>query len=223
MRLLRILIAGFEPFGGEKVNPSAEVARAIAADPPAGAQVEAAVLPVAFGEDLRIAWPVWERLRPDLVLGLGQSGGAAAIRIERFAHNLRADPGQPESEAPIDPSGPAAYAATIPVLEIARALRESGIPAVVSRDAGTYLCNHFFYHALRRADDEGNGTAVGFLHVPYLPEQAAAHPGAPSMSLEVIMAAASLAIDAGARSNASAAPAPSPSLHEYAFGNMQMR
>jgi pyroglutamyl-peptidase len=189
---MRLLLTGFEPFGGEDVNPSAEVARALTVDPPPHAKILTGILPVAFGPDVEAAWPLWDAFRPDLVLALGQGGGPA-LRIERYAHNLRRERVLRERtfeacghDAPILPGGPAALETPLPVLALEAALREAGIPAVASRDAGDYVCNHLYYRSLRRAGAESSGTRVGFVHLPYLPVQAARHPGRPCLSLELM-------------------------------------
>ena len=191
---LKVLLTGFEPFGGEAVNPSAEVVKALAEDAPEGVEVLAATLPVAFGPDVVAAWPLWDAFQPDLFLALGQGGGTA-LRIERYAHNLRREREFKEGkfvpcghDAPILPGEPLAYETPLPALALESALREASIPAVASRDAGDYVCNHLFYRALHRVKSEGRTTRVGFLHLPYLPEQAAMHSGRPCLSLELMTA-----------------------------------
>lgn len=145
---MKLLLTGFAPFGGEAVNPSAEVAQALAADPPPEVELRTAILPVDFGPDVEAAWPLWDEFRPDLFLALGQGGGPV-IRIERYAHNLRRERELREGkfvacghDAPILPGEPLAYETLLPVLTLEADLREAGIPAVASRDAGDYICNH---------------------------------------------------------------------------------
>lgn len=186
---MKVLLAGFEPFGGETINPSEEVARGLAASGATGMTLTTAVVPVVFGEDVERVWPLWDAFGPDLVLLLGQNAGAAGLQIERFAHNLKRErDGESHRESPILPGGPLAYAASLPVTELAARLRASGIPATVSRDAGDYLCNHLMYQALHRAALREEPTRVGFIHLPFLPEQAARHPGRPCMTLELMTA-----------------------------------
>ncbi|MBW3624979.1 MAG: pyroglutamyl-peptidase I [Armatimonadetes bacterium] len=189
---MKVLLTGFEPFGGETLNPSAEVARAVAADPPKGVKIVTAELPVAFGPDVETAWPLWDEFQPDLFLSLGQGGGPA-IRIERYAHNTRRERewrrgklAPCEDDAPILPGEPLAYETPLPALSLESALREAGIPATVSRDAGDYVCNHLYYRSLHRADQAGGAPRVVFVHLPLLPEQAARQPGAPCLSREIM-------------------------------------
>lgn len=190
---MRLLLTGFEPFGGETVNPSADVARLLADDPPPGVELRTATLPVAFGPDVEAAWPLWDAFSPDLFLMLGQGGGPA-IRIERYAHNLRREREMKEGklvpcghDAPILTGEPVAYETPLPVLALEAALREAGIPGVASRDAGDYVCNHLYYRALHRTETERLPVQALFLHLPFLPEQAARHPGQPCLTSELMV------------------------------------
>lgn len=185
---MRVLVSGFEPFGGERVNPSARVVERLAADGVAGV-----VLPVVFAE----AWPRLreeiERTDPDVVVALGQAGGASGVTIEQIAVNLD-DPDSPDEagaqpqDAPIVAEGPLAYHARLPVRRIAADLRAAGIPARRSRSAGGHLCNHVFYRLCHLAETERPELRTGFVHLPYLPEQTLDRPQ-PSMALDVQAAA----------------------------------
>ena len=167
---MTILVTGFEPFGGSAVNPSQRLVEALDG-------VETALLPVSYAraaDELRRAI---RGARPDAVICFGQADGRAAITVERFAHNLDEATTTDNDEAPgsgaaIDPEGPAAYAATLPVDAIVAALRADGIPAAPSRDAGGFLCNHVFYALMRILDADLPAAVGGFVHVPLLPEQA---------------------------------------------------
>ena len=83
--------------------------------------------------------------------------------------------------------GPPAYFTTLPIKAAAAALREAGLPAIVSNSAGTFVCNHVFYGLMHLAASRRPELRGGFLHVPYLPSQAARQDGAPSMALEEIV------------------------------------
>ena len=83
--------------------------------------------------------------------------------------------------------GPAAYFTTLPIKAAAVALRDVGLPAIVSNSAGTFVCNHVFYGLMHLAATRHLDLRGGFLHVPYLPSQAARQDGAPSMALEDIV------------------------------------
>ena len=158
--MTRVLVTGFEPFGGLEVNPSALIAEAL----------DGVVLPVSFARasgELRDA--IAER-DPELVVCFGLADGATAISVERFAHNLdEADAvdneGAGGSGSAIDPAGPLALPSSLPVEAIVGALRAADIPAAVSRDAGGYLCNHVFYVLMGALGPSQRG---GFVHVPGL-------------------------------------------------------
>ena len=185
-----ILLTGFEPFGGESVNPSWEIARALDGWVCEGRTVRAVRLPCAFGDALRTLDDALAAHRPELVVCLGQAGGRAEISIERAALNVD-DARIPDNlgRQPIDAAvvheGPAAYFSTLPIKALAHDLRAAGIAAAVSNTAGTFVCNHVFYALMHRlattpALAQARG---GFVHVPYTPEQVADRPGTPAMAL----------------------------------------
>lgn len=189
-----ILLTGFEPFGGEAVNPSWQVAQALHVEAIAGVRVRSLCLPCAFGDALDVLGAELERLRPRIVLALGQASGRAGFSPERVAINvddarIACNAGRQPIDEPVVPGAPAAYFSTLPVKAIVAALREAGLPAAVSQSAGTYVCNHVFYglmHALRRR----RGVRAGFMHLPLLPEQAAARasvPAPPSLPLATLV------------------------------------
>jgi len=188
-----VLLAGFEPFGGETTNPSWDAVRALRGKRIAGHRIVARRLPVAFGVSLKTVHAAIRETKPRLVLCVGQAGGRAAISIERVAINVD-DARIPDNagacpvDAAIVADGPAAYFSTLPIKAMLAALHSVDIPAEVSQTAGTYVCNHVFYglmHALRAR----RGIRAGFVHVPYSPQQASQHPGAPSLPVEVMVEA----------------------------------
>jgi len=188
--LTRVLVTGFEPFGGADVNASQQLVEALAAEPPPEVELATAVLPVIWeraGEELL---RLLESEQPELVVCFGQADGRAHLELERFALNL--DDGTDEADeqrrAEIDPDGPVAYRSSLRVDAAVDALRAEGIPAAASRDAGGFLCNHVFY-VLMRALAERPGTRGGFVHVPLLPEQAL-EKAVPTMPLETLVRAA---------------------------------
>lgn len=193
-----VLLTGFAPFGGDDANPSWEAARALAGARIRGHRVVARCLPVEFGRSLRELRSAIRELKPAAVVCVGLAAGRAQVAIERVAINvddarIPDNAGASPVDAPIVADGPAAYFATLPIKAILVALRGAGIPAVVSQTAGTYVCNHVFYglmHALRRTP----GVRGGFIHVPYAPADAVAHPGAPSLPLELTTEALRIAL-----------------------------
>jgi pyroglutamyl-peptidase len=195
-----ILLTGFEPFGGESSNPSALLVQSLhglevpqAPEPQAlpAAKVHACVLPCAFGESAQALRQALDALQPRWVLALGQAGGRCDITLERVAINID-DARIPDNlgAQPIDqavlPGAPNAYFSTLPLKAMVQALREGGTPASVSQTAGTFVCNHLFFHLLHEQTQRPSLQRAGFIHIPFLPEQASAHPGAPSMSLPTL-------------------------------------
>ncbi|MBV8086180.1 MAG: pyroglutamyl-peptidase I [Chloroflexi bacterium] len=198
--MLTILLTGFEPFGGEPVNPSSEAVDAIGLAPPAGLRLATAILPCSYARTLPSLRRAVAEHRPDAVICVGQAGGRTDISVERVAVNIddgriADNDGVQRVDEPIVPAGPAAYFATLPIKAIVARLRDRGIPSSVSGTAGAFLCNHAMYGALHLAATERPGIRAGFIHVPYLPEQAARHPGSCSMGLETLIAGLRLAIE----------------------------
>ena len=201
---MKILLTAFEPFGGEKVNPSLEAARDVPGTV-GGARIVLRTVPVTFAGAADAVIRAIRAERPDAVLCLGQAGGRAALTPERVAINLD-DARIPDNggacpkETPIDPDGPAAYFSTLPVRAMAERIRAAGIPAEVSCTAGTFVCNHLMYAVLRYADTEAPGLAAGFMHVPYLAEQVKDRPGVPSLTKAEIARGIAAALEAAAES-----------------------
>ena len=141
------------------------------------------------------------RHRPDVLIATGLAGGRADISVERVTINVD-DARIPDNDgvqlidAPVVAGGPAAYFSTLPIKAITAAIRAAGVPAQVSQTAGTFLCNHIFYRACHLAATEAPTMRAGFLHLPWLPEQAIEHPGAPSMALGDLLTALRAAIAA---------------------------
>jgi pyroglutamyl-peptidase len=191
-----VLLTGFEPFGGDARNPSQDVARALDGGVVRGRRVVGAVLPCRFGASLAELDRLLRRHRPELVLCTGLAGGRAQITPERVAINIDDaripdNAGAQPVDRPVVRGGPAAYWSTLPVKAIVADLERRGLPAGVSQTAGTFVCNHVFYglmHRLRRRP----GVRGGFIHLPWLPEQAAA--GLPSLTLDAMVEALTRAI-----------------------------
>ncbi|SEC79942.1 pyroglutamyl-peptidase I [Paenibacillus sp. GP183] len=195
----KVLITGFEPFGGEPVNPSLEAVKLLATKTFTNVEVITKKLPAVFHTSIRILRATMDEVKPDIVICVGQAGGRSDITVERVAINVD-DAKIPDNEGnrPIDVSiienGPAAYWSGLPIKAIVEKMREAGVPASVSQTAGTFVCNHTFYGLSHLIATEYPGIRGGFIHIPYLPEQAARHPGAPSMSLEMIVRSIEIAI-----------------------------
>ncbi|QLJ64893.1 pyroglutamyl-peptidase I [Serratia marcescens] len=194
----KVLITGFEPFGGERLNPSWEVVKQLNDMELVGARIVARQLPCVFGAALEALNAAIDEVQPVMVLAIGQAGGRTDITIERVAINvddarIPDNQGQQPVDEPIVAGGPAAYFSTLPIKAMVSSMREAGIPAAVSQTAGTYVCNHVMYGLLHRLSGQRE-VKGGFIHIPYLPEQAAAHPGAPSMATSTVLFALELAV-----------------------------
>lgn len=192
-----ILVTGFEPFGGEAVNPSAQVAQALEGRRIGPAVVVGAVLPCVFGAANDAMAALLAAHRPRLVLALGQAAGRSALSLERVAINvddarIPDNAGAQPVDVPVVPGAAAARFSTLPVKAMVAALREAGVPAELSNTAGTFVCNHVFYglqHALRRR----RTARSGFMHLPLLPAQA--RHGEPSLPLETMVRGVALALE----------------------------
>ena len=186
----RVLVTGFEPFGGADVNPSQKLVEALASEPSEGVELATAVLSVAWARAADELARALDSAKPELVVCFGQADGRAQVEVERFALNFDdgADEAGETRRAEIVPGGPVAYRSSLPVDAIVEALREEGIPATSSRDAGGFLCNHVFY-VLTRTLAERPGIRGGFVHVPLLPEQALDR-ATPTLPLETLVRAA---------------------------------
>ena len=182
-----VLLTGFEPFNQEPINPAWETVRALDGWGEGDFIVAARQLPCVFVDANAVMRTLIDELKPELVIAIGQAGGRVDLSVERVAINVDDAPIKDNAQQqlidePIVRGGPAAYFSTLPVKAIVAALRAAGLPASVSQTAGTFVCNHVFYglmHAVAGRED----VKAGFIHIPYLPEQAARHPGAASMSL----------------------------------------
>lgn len=194
-----VLITAFEPFGGERVNPSWEAVSQLDERMICGARVVAKQLPCEFRTSLETLCAAIDELQPDVVLAVGQAGGRSDITVERVGINVD-DARIPDNAGnqPIDEAivedGPAAYFATLPIKAIVEGIREAGIPASVSQTAGTYVCNHVMYGLLHSLAQQKKPARGGFIHIPYLPEQAVSHPGSASMSAQTVLLALEMAL-----------------------------
>lgn len=187
----KILLTGFEPFGGEKINPAWEVAKQLDQKRIGEYTIVSKQIPTVFHTSLQMLESYIDEVDPALVVCIGQAGGRSDITVERVAINvddarIPDNKGNQPIDIPVIEDGPVAYWSTLPIKAIVKQLREGGIPASVSQTAGTFVCNHLFYglmHILAKQKDRISG---GFVHIPFLPEQASAYPGQPSMSLSNI-------------------------------------
>ncbi len=201
---MKVLLTGFDPFGGESINPAWEVVKKVSAEKLEGITLTTRQLPTVFDEAIQEAILAIAKAKPDLVIALGQAGGRSDISIERVALNIN-DASIPDNQQnqPIDTSvvegGPAAYFYTLPIKAMVEEIRGEGIPASVSNTAGTFVCNHTLYGILHYIAEKQLSIRAGFIHIPYLPEQAVNHQGAPSMCLSDVTIALRVALTVAAQ------------------------
>jgi len=192
---MKIIVTGFDPFGGETINPSIECVKALPEIE--GVELIRLELPTVFKESAKRLNEVINDVKPDAVLSVGQAGGRPGITMERIAINVD-DARIPDniSQQPIDETiqteGEAAYFTTLPIKRIVKAIREAGISAEVSNSAGTFVCNHIMYQSLFAATKADKPFKAGFMHIPFIPEQTT---DKPSLPLEESTRALQIAIE----------------------------
>lgn len=198
---MKILVTGFDPFGGEAVNPAYEAVKLLP-DNIAGAEIVKLEIPTEFKRSMELLEEAISREMPDAVISVGQAGGRAEITPERVAINL-ADARIPDNagnqpvDEPLAADGPAAYFATLPLKEMVKNVQDSGIPCRISYSAGTYVCNSVMYRVLHLAEVSGMGFCAGFIHVPYATQQTVTKPaGTPGMALTDIARGLEAAVEA---------------------------
>lgn len=179
---MKIIVTGFDPFGGETINPSIECVKALPEIE--GVELIRLELPTVFKESPKRLNEVINDVKPDAVLSVGQAGGRTGITMERIAINVD-DARIPDniSQQPIDETiqteGEPAYFSTLPIKRIVKAIREAGISAEVSNSAGTFVCNHIMYQSLFAATKAEKPFKAGFMHIPFIPEQTTDNPSLP--------------------------------------------
>lgn len=189
-----LLITGFDPFGGETVNPSWEAVSRLP-DAVGGYRLTKLQIPTVFAVAAETVLAAAAQDAPDVILCVGQAGGRDAVTPERIAINIASakspdNAGNQPVEAPILPGAPDGMFSTVPVYAMAGAIAAAGLPGKISNTAGTFVCNDTLFRLAHHY--AGTSVRVGFIHVPWLPEQA--KEGAPSMALDDIVAALTAAI-----------------------------
>ena len=189
----KLLITGFEPFGGEQINPSWEAVSRLPSEIN-GYYLTKLLIPVVFGDASEKVISAVKAISPDVILCIGQAGGRSAITPELVGINLRHasipdNSGYQPKDEPIIAGGDTAYFSPLPIRKIAEAINISGIPSQVSYSAGAYVCNDVLYTLLSRFNN--SQTKVGFIHIPYSTEQNKA----PSMDINDIVKALTTAIE----------------------------
>jgi len=192
----RLLITGFDPFGGETINPSWEAVRLLP-DRIGPWQIQKLQIPTVFEKASQQVLKQADAYDPDAILCIGQAGGRRGLTPEVVAINLREanipdNAGNQPTSAPVSSDGPAAYFSTVPVRAMVSAIRQLDLPASLSYSAGAFVCNDVLYTLLHHY--AGTEVKVGFIHVPFLPEQAKEN--VPSLPLDQIVQGLQAAIEA---------------------------
>lgn len=189
---MKILLTGYEPFGGETINPALESVKKLHGLTIAGAKIVSTELPVVWDDVMPKFIAALKYHQPDLVINVGQAGGRAKITPEYIGINLmngKDNEGNVKNAEPIVAGAPDGYFTNLPVVQMVAAMNEAGIPAAVSYTAGTYLCNYLAYAVRHHAVTNNLNLKSCFIHIPYLPQQVTDKPvSTPSMPLETIVA-----------------------------------
>lgn len=197
---MKILVTGFDPFGGDKINPAIEAVKRLP-DEINGAEIIKLEIPTVFNKSAEVVKNAIKEENPDYVLNVGQAGGRFGLTPERVAININDgripdNAGyQPLGES-IHEDGETAYFTQLPIKAEAKAIRDAGLPASVSNTAGTYVCNHIMYQVQYMRDKEFPNIKAGFIHIPFLPEQVVNRPNTPSMALDDIVKGLTVALSA---------------------------
>ena len=198
---MKLLLTGFDPFGGEPINPAWEDVKRVS-DQVGDVEVVKLMVPTVFYKSIDTVAAAIEKEKPDAVLCIGQAGGRFDLNPERVAININ-DARIPDNEGnqpldgPVFEDGETAYFATLPIKAMAEEIRKAGVPASVSNTAGTYVCNHLMYGVLYTLANKYPDVRGGFMHVPFITSQVINRkPIAPSLSLEQIVTGIEAAVKA---------------------------
>ncbi|HHY19910.1 MAG TPA: pyroglutamyl-peptidase I [Firmicutes bacterium] len=188
---MKVLVTGFEPFGGEKINPAWEGVQKLEPNIE-GAEIIKVQIPTVFGKSINELIAIIEKVHPDIVICVGQAGGRSAITVERVAINTndavsKDNAGNQPVDKPIVVDGPVAYFANLPIKKIVQEIQNAKIPASVSNTAGTFVCNQLFYGLMHYIDTKNPKILGGFIHIPFIPEQVINKKNMPSMALDDIV------------------------------------
>ena len=197
---MKILVSGFDPFGGEPINPAIESVKKLP-DNIAGAEIIKLEIPTVRRKSLEKIEKAIQEHNPDIILSVGQAGGRFDITVERVGINMD-DFRIPDNEGnqvidePVFSDGDNAYFVKLPVKAMVQNIQKNKIPASVSYTAGTFVCNHVLYGVLYLVEKKYKGKKSGFIHIPFLPEQVVDKRNMPSMELNTIVTGLTAAIEA---------------------------
>lgn len=195
---MKVLITGFDPFGGEAMNPAYEAVKLLP-DTIEGAEVIKLEVPTVFGKSIDVLDAAIAKHQPDFVINIGQAGGRFGVTPERVAINqddarIKDNEGNAPIDVAIKVDGAPAYFTKLPIKAIVENIKAAGVPSSVSNTAGTFVCNHLMYGLLYLIDTKYPNVRGGFIHVPYATEQVLDKPTQPSLTLEQIAKGLEVAI-----------------------------
>ena len=197
---MKILVTGFDPFGGEPVNPAIESVKLLP-DTIAGAEIIKLEIPTVVHKSLEKIDAKIAECDPDVILSIGQAGGRPDITVERIGINcddcrIPDNEGNQPVDEPVFADGPAAYFSTLPIKAMVEKIHEAGIPASISNTAGTFICNHVLYGVRYICEHKYPGKKRGFIHIPFMTSQCVDKRNMPCMSLYDIVKGLTAAIEA---------------------------
>lgn len=197
---MKILLTGFDPFGGEKINPAQEAVNMVS-DNINGAEVIKLIIPTVYEKSLKVIEEAIIKHKPDVVISIGQAGGRYDITPERVAINIndfriKDNEGNQPIDEVIRADGDAAYFSNLPLKAIVKHLNENGIPSTLSNTAGTFVCNHVMYGVLYMINKKYPNIKGGFVHIPYITSQILDKKNVPFMSLNEIVKGIELILEA---------------------------
>jgi pyroglutamyl-peptidase len=183
----KVLISGFEPFGGSHLNSSQLVVEAISKENLSGLELSAVILPVEFDKAARVLFSKVNDFNPEIIISFGQAEGRKAITPEKIAINLDSaripdNAGELRVNKVIVEAGADGYFSTLPIEKMVAAVKECGLESEISLSAGAFLCNHIFYHLQHQLLERE--VKSGFVHLPLVNEQIAQYPNQPSWALK---------------------------------------
>ncbi|OON99070.1 MAG: pyroglutamyl-peptidase I [Epulopiscium sp. Nele67-Bin004] len=196
---MKVLVTGFDPFGGEPVNPASEAIMQVS-DNIADAEIIKIVIPTVRQKSIEIIEKAIIKHQPNIVICIGQAGGRFDITPERVAINvddyrIKDNDGNQPVDEPIYIDGDTAYFSQLPIKAIVENLNNNDIPASISNTAGTFVCNHVMYGLLYLTNKKYPNIKGGFMHIPYMTSQVINKKGMPFMSLAEIVKGIELAIE----------------------------
>lgn len=188
---MKILVTGFDPFGGDSINPAIEAVKRLP-DNIGEAEIIKMEIPTVFHKSINVIEKAIIEHNPDVILSIGQAGGRADITVERIGINcddarIADNEGNQMIDEPVYVDGPAAYFVNLPIKAMVAEMQKAGIPASVSNSAGTFVCNHVTYGVRHLIETKYSGKRSGFIHIPFLPNQVLDKKGQPSMALSTII------------------------------------